>query len=285
MKLKLLIFFLLLSGLSYGQDIISTDNGDTSLSDTKIKVDSVDHSKFKKHVRVSVIGIHSKVSSSMRLEGERGILSAQINFENHLGLEDTKNIYAVSVVTRLTPHSGLYGSFYSLNRKNTIILEEDLPIGSDTLKKDMLIDGYFNTTVFSFGYLHSILKDDKAFFGAYLNLYVIQLKAGLRSEIFDFNKSIVLFAPLPNFGVLAAFQLNRSFSIAGSLGIFFVDNKDMTGTFIDANFGVSYNPLSWVGISAGYYIFDVRVGWPVEGVVGYANYNYGGPSLGVTFQF
>ena len=285
MKINLLILFLLIFGKTYGQENISTDNGEFALADKEVKVDSIDKSKFKKHVRVSVIGIYSKVNSSMRLEGKRGILSTQINFEDHLGLDDTKNIYAVSVVTRLTPHSGLYGSFYSLNRKNTIILEDDYPIESDTLKKGMLVDGYFNTTVFSFGYLHSILKDDKAFLAAYVNLYVIKLSAGIRSEVFDINKSTVLLAPLPNFGVLAAFQLNRSFSIAGSLGIFFVDNEEMTGTFIDANFGVSYNPVSWVGVSLGYYIFDVRVGWPVEDVIGYANYNYGGPALSLSFKF
>jgi hypothetical protein len=262
--------------MSYGQDNL--------LEGEEIKVDSLDKSEFRKHVRVSFVGIYSKVSSSIRLEGERGIVSAKIDFEKHLGLDRHKNIYAVSIVARITPHSGLYGSYYSLNRKNSIVLDEDIPVENDTLKKGLLIDGYFNTSVYSFGYLHSILKEDNAFLGAYINLYVIQLSAGVSSEVFDFNKSTTLLAPLPNIGILAAFQLNRSFSIGGNLGVFFVNSEYLTGTFIDASFALSYNPVSWLGISFGYYVFDVRAGWPIESIDGFAEYHYGGPSLGITFK-
>jgi len=284
MRTSLLIIFLFSCFFSEAQNESSNKNSFIKQSLVDNNVDSTHNSEFKKHIRVSFIGIYSKVNSNMRLEGSRGILSSQINFEDHLGLDDVKNIYAVTVVTRLTPHSGLYGSFYTLNRKNTIQLEEDLPIENDTLKKGLLVDGYFNTTVFSLGYLHSILKKENAFLGVYVNLYIIKISAGIRSEIFDINKSTALLAPLPNFGILSAFQLNKSFSIAGSLGIFFIDNENMTGTFIDANLGVSYNPTSWIGATLGYYVFDVRVGWPIDKVYGYANYNYGGPSLGITFK-
>lgn len=237
------------------------------------------------HFRFGVAAVYADLNSTFRTEGPKGLLSAQIDFERHVGLEDRKFIYVGTFMYRITPRSGLFASYYRLYRKNDAYLENDIVFLDDTLKKGLLVEGYFNTDVFSIGYMLSILKEQKSFLGLYCNLYVINIKTGIRSEVFELDKSTGLLAPLPNFGMAAVFQLKKWLTLTGGVGIFFLNANGLNGTFLDVNAAVSFNPTKWLGLNIGYYIFDVRVGWPVDPLRAYITYNYSGPAFGIAFRF
>lgn len=240
---------------------------------------------LKQHFRIGLVGTYASLNSLVRFEGPYGLLSTQIDFERHLGLEDRKTIFSASFVYRITPRSGLFAAYYQLNRSADYYLENDIIFLDDTLKQGLAIGGYFNTQVFSIGYLLSLLKSEKSFLGAYFNVYVINIGAGVYSEVFQIDKSTGVLAPLPNFGLLAVFELKKWLSISGGVGMFFLNSEGLNGSFNDAHILVEFNPSKWVGISLGYYLFDVRVGWPVEEFRAHAEYNFSGPSLGLSFRF
>ncbi len=221
----------------------------------------------------------------MRFEGPYGLLSAQVDFERHLGLEDRKSILSGSFLYRITPRSGLFATYYRLYRSKSYNLDYDIIFLQDTIKAGEIIGGYFNTDVFSIGYMLSILKNENSFLGAYFNVYLQNVKAGITSEVFDFHKSTGILAPLPNIGILAIFQLKKWLTISGGIGMFFVNAQGLNGSFNDIHAIVEFNPAKWVGISVGYYLFDVKVSWPVEDFRAHAAYNYSGPSLGLSFRF
>ena len=214
-----------------------------------------------------------------------GLLSTQVDFERHLGLEDRKSIFSGSFLYRITPRSGLFASYYRLYRSNSYQLDYDIIFEQDTLNAGEIVGGYFNTDVFSIGYMLSILKNENSFLGAYFNVYLLNVKAGITSEVFDFHKSTGILAPLPNFGLLAIFQLKKWLAISGGVGMFFLNTQGQNGSFNDIHAVVEFNPAKWVGISVGYYMFDVKVSWPVEDFRAHAAYNYSGPSVGLSFKF
>ena len=292
MKITFYIFFSLLIfslNTQAQSDVIidSTDNKQLRKENkTERKTQRKDERKqFTQHFRISVVAAYADLNSTFRFEGPKGLFSTQVDFERHLGLEDRKTIFAGTVIYRITPRSGLIASYYRLYRSNGVNLENDIVFKRDTLKKGLLVEGYFNTDVFSFGYLLSILKDERSFLGAYFNLYVINIQAGIRSEVFEFDKSTGLLAPLPNFGITAAFQLEKWLSISGGVGLFFLNSQGLNGAFLDVHALVGFNPTKWLGITVGYYNFHVAVGWPVDDFRAYINYNYSGPSLGLAFRF
>jgi hypothetical protein len=165
------------------------------------------------------------------------------------------------------------------------MLEQDIVFDGDTLKKGSLLGAYFNSAVFSMGYILSILTDERSFLGAFFNAYVINLETGLESEVLGYDQSIKFLAPLPNFGLVAMFSLTRWMTLSGSFGTFFLNTQGINGTFNNIVAMLSFKPTKWLGLDIGYSIFDVSVGFPWEDFRTIIDYNYNGPSLGLTFRF
>ena len=131
-----------------------------------------------------------------------------------------------------------------LSRQNSC--QED----SDTLRAGVLVSPYFNTNVFSVGYLLSILKEEKAFLGAYFNVYVMKLNMGIGFEVFDFDEKVEFFAPLPNFGLAIAFELTPWLNFSGNMGLFFANIEGYPGSIHDISASLSLVPrpgwaLAW----------------------------------------
>lgn len=292
MKKALLVIygFLMLSYFGIAQNDNSTDTVNTSLTHKEKKAERKANRQFERkaltqHFRISGVWTYADINSTVRFEGPYGLLSTQVDFERHLGLEDRKSIFSGSLLYRITPRSGLFASYYRLYRSNSYQLDYDVIFEQDTLNAGEIVGGYFNTDVFSIGYMLSILKNEDSFLGAYFNVYLLNVKAGITSEVFDFHKSTGILAPLPNFGLLAIFQLKKWLAISGGVGMFFLNTQGQNGSFNDIHALVVFSPAKWVGISVGYYMFDVKVSWPVEDFRAHAAYNYSGPSVGLSFKF
>ena len=288
--IHILSILLLFSVGSFAQNEVTIDSADKKQAKIEKKAERKEKRIYERksltqHFRIGLTGAYADLNSTIRFEGSKGLFSTQVNFERHLGLEDRNMIIAGSFIYRITPRSGFGATFYRLYRQASTNLENDIVYEGDTLKKGLLVKGYFNTDVFTFGYLLSILKDQKSFMGAYFNLYLINVQAGIRSEVFEFDESTGLVTPLPNFGIIAAFQLKKWVGITGGIGVFALNTEGLNGAFVDFNVEVEFNPTKWLGLTVGYYFFDVTIGWPVEDFKAIINYNYTGPSVGIGFKF
>jgi len=240
---------------------------------------------LKQHFFINIGITFAKLHSTVRFEGPEGLLSTQVGLERHLGLASQKNIYFTTFIYRITPRSGLFASYYGLNRNNAYQLQNDIIFKGDTLKKGSLIQAYFNTQVFSIGYLLSILKSENSFLGVYFNAYLINVTTGVNSEVLDFDKSVGVIAPLPNFGMLAIFSLKKWLSLSGGMGIFFLNTNGLNGTFVDMNFHMAFKPAKWLSLNIGYQVFNVTAGFPVDSFRAIIDYNFSGPSAGIAFRF
>lgn len=235
--------------------------------------------------RIGLYTTNSSINSSIRFELPSSLVSFQIDLEDHLGLDDKKMIYFGTIVYRITPKSGINALYYSLNRKSTIVLNRDIIFLGDTIHKDEVLETYMNTSIYSIGYIFSILTDQKSFLGAFINLYIATARIGISSKLFEYQNSAQYFAATPNIGFIASFKLTRWMSLSGGLGLFFLNTPDWGGTFHDAQIVLDVFPVKYVGLSIGYQVFDLKGEFVEQNYNAYLNYNINGPTFGLKFIF
>ena len=121
--------------------------------------------------------------------------------------------------------------------------------------------------------------------GTYFSIYYLALETGIQSDISNINEQIKYSAPLPNFGLVALFNLKKWLSLDANLGFFSLRTKDLEGTLYDFSGKLVFKPAKWFGINLSYQVFDIRVIFPFENVNTTVDYNFRGPAVGVNFDF
>jgi hypothetical protein len=270
----ILIFLIALPILNIAQSKVSS---------TSVRLNS-NKKKIRKESR-KLYGTDAFINSSARFEGPNSILSVNIDLEEHLGLRSEKMIYYGTFVYRFTPRSGINAMYYSLNRNTDRILKEDIIFLGDTIPKGIVVSAYMNTSIISIGYLFSIIADENSFFGAFVNVYLANIKVGISSDVFEVKRSTQYYAATPNFGLLASFKLKQWMSISGGIGFFFLDTEDWSAAFQDLQITADFFPVKWLGLSVGYQAFDIRGTFQENKYTAHLNYSIKGPAFGIKFRF
>jgi hypothetical protein len=238
------------------------------------------------HFRLSFNSTYSFLSTQLRFITPSGLISFQVGLEDNLGLQDKDWIFSSNIVYRITPRSGLFGMYYGLNRNSTFTLKNDIYLPNDTIKAGSFIRPYFNTQVFSIGYLFSILTAEETFLAAYFNLYIMNLKTGIQTNlpIQDFNYHFLV--PLPNIGLLMDFKLQKWLHLMGGLGVFFLnDINGLGGNTHEFYVYLSFQPTKWFGVNVGYQEFYVFVREYLDDYNMNIKYDFNGPSMSLKFLF
>ena len=220
-----------------------------------------------------------------------GLLTTNLSLEDNFGLASHKTFFTGSFLYFITPRSGLYAQYYGIDRQNSyttlkeyIFLGHTIPAGTD-------ITAYFNTHVFSFGYLLTIIRDSRVFLGGYFNIFLMDLQTGVYTEGSRIDEKLEYLLPLPNFGLIASFELLPWLYFAASVGFFSLDLKSnyFAGSIYNLNTALVFKPLHWFGVSLSYEIFDVDVSDRYDigdTYIPYSvKYHFSGPAAGVSFNF
>jgi hypothetical protein len=283
----ILIFLIALPILNIAQSKVSSTSVRLNSNKKKIRKESRKQSRKELPDRlwVGLYGTYAFINSSARFEGPNSILSVNIDLEEHLGLRSEKMIYYGTFVYRFTPRSGINAMYYSLNRNTDRILKEDIIFLGDTIPKGIVVSAYMNTSIISIGYLFSIIADENSFFGAFVNVYLANIKVGISSDVFEVKRSTQYYAATPNFGLLASFKLKQWMSISGGIGFFFLDTEDWSAAFQDLQITADFFPVKWLGLSVGYQAFDIRGTFQENKYTAHLNYSIKGPAFGIKFRF
>ncbi len=289
-KINIVFGLLLVSFFSYAQSEMPSDSVNTFQKFKQNRIErktqrKTERKNFNQHFQIGGEIAYANVNSSVRFEEPNGIFSAKVDLERDLGFVNKKFIYALSFVYRITPRSGLFAYYYQINRKSENVLNRDIVFLDDTLKSGTSIHGTQNAYVLSFGYMLSILKEEYAFLGVYFNVYITHVNASVKVDGTNINKKVGLYTPMPNLGFLASFQLTKWMRLAGGIGVMFLNTYELSGSLHDANVILEFIPTKWLGISLGYYFFDVKLDVPVERYRAYLNYQLNGPTAGLWFRF
>lgn len=229
--------------------------------------------------------VYAFLDTEVSFELPHGNLSSTLSLEQNLGLPENSYFFTGSFLYRITPRSGIYAQYYGINRSETSQTDKDYIFKKDTIPAGTDIEVYFNTQVISAGYLLSVLRDPNAFLGFYFNIYFMILETGVKSEEESINSNVDLLAPLPNFGIVASFKLYKWLYLNGELGFFSLKTSTFGGSLHNFNLSLMARPVHWLGINISYQEFDVRMEFPSDDVNTVVDYNFRGPSLGLSFFF
>ena len=229
--------------------------------------------------------VFSNLDTELGFELADGLFTFKLGLEKNLGLPEKRTFYTGSFIDRLTPLSGIYAQYYGINRLENVITESDFIFLEDTIPAGTRSQAYFNTQVISVGYLLSILQDNDAFLGAFINIYMMWLDTGVNSDIGNIDVNLKFIAPLPNVGLAAMFKLTHWMYLNGEVGFFVIHTPNFGGSLYDLSIRLLFKPVRWFGISLAYEEFDVKVEFPFDNVNTTVDYNFKGPSLGLSFTF
>ncbi len=239
------------------------------------------HSRFS----IKMDYVYANLDTKATFQINDGIFSVSLGLEDNFGLPGQKNFFTGSFSYRITPRSGIYALYYGINRQEVHIADQDYYFLDDTIPAGTSITSFFNTQVISAGYLLSILKNPDAYLGAYFNIYFMVLETGVYSNSKAIDANVELLAPLPNFGLLVAFRLTNWMYLDGSIGFFSLQTKDFGGAIHNYNVSLVFKPIHWLGINLSYKQFDVNVNFLSNNIKTVIDYNFRGPSLGLSFTF
>ena len=282
-----LVCFFAFQSLNIAQSKVSSTSVRLKTNKKKIRKESRKQSRKELSDRlwIGLYGTYAFINSSARFEGPNSILSVNIDLEEHLGLTSEKMIYYGTFVYRFTPRSGINVMYYQLNRHKDHILNTDIIFLGDTIPKGKVIGAFMNTSIASIGYVFSIITDEHSFLGAFLNVYLANIKVGVSSDVFEIKKSTQYYAATPNFGIIASFKLKQWMSISGGIAFFFLSTEDWSGAFQDLQITADFFPVKWLGLSVGYQAFDIRGTFQENKYTAHVNYSLKGPAFGIKLRF
>ena len=239
------------------------------------------HSRFS----IKMDYVFANLDTKATFQINDGIFNVSIGLEDNFGLPGQKNFFTGSFSYRITPRSGIYALYYGINRQESHVADQDYYFLDDTIPAGTSITSFFNTQVISAGYMLSILKNPDAYLGAYFNIYFMMLETGVYSNSKTIDADVGLLAPLPNFGLLVAFRLTDWLYLDGSIGFFSLQTKDFGGAIHNYDVSLVFRPIHWLGINLSYKQFDVNVNFLSNNIETVIDYNFKGPSLGLSFIF
>ena len=113
-----------------------------------------------------------------------------------------------------------------------------------------------------------------------MNLYT-----KIESNLKNFESKAGLLAPFPNFGLVAEFKLTNTLYLYGALGFFSFHTDTFGGGINSYDLALTYRPLRWFGLSLSYKQFDINMFFKENAINTTIEYNFRGPSVGMTFVF
>jgi hypothetical protein len=229
--------------------------------------------------------VYAFLNTDVSFEFDDKHLISILSLEDDLRLPSKDFFFTGSFIYRITPRSGIYAHYYGINRGENFQTNKEIIFRDDTIQINSDVKAYFNTQVISAGYLLSVLKDPNAFLGFYFNVYLMFVGTGVKADTGSIEADFNLAFPMPNFGLVASFKMNKWLYLNGNVGFFSLNTKTFGGSISSYNLDVMARPVHWLGISLSYQEFDVRVQSPSDHVTTVVDYNFRGPSAGLSFYF
>lgn len=239
------------------------------------------------HQRTSIRGSYmlAFLSTTATFEIAGGILNAKLDLEKNLGLSDRQFFFTGSLLHRFTPKSGTYLEYYGISRSKSYVLKEDVIFLRDTIPAGASIESFFRTKVVSLGYLFTLIENSNAFLGCYFNIYLMNVRTGVKSEFFKFDEEVGITAPVPALGVLGLFKITPWLHLDTGVGYFSLNTRNFGGRVNNLTARLNFYPWRWLGVNLGYQEFDVEVYFPSDNVNTIIEYHFIGPTAGLAFVF
>ena len=229
----------------------------------------------------------ANLDTTVRLDGTGGALGTVIDFEQNLGLDDTKTRIMAGGHWRFFKKHRLDVSYFNLDRSGDGTSTVNIRFGDNIFQADLPLQAFLDIEVFNLGYSYSILFDEKKELAVGLALSFQDIATGLEGTGLlaglNVSESSSVLAPLPTFTGRFAYAITPKWIVDTNIGYFTIEvdsgGDELSGDVIAANAGVKWQLLKHFHLGLLYQWFRVDVNTKDEAKQLTIEYKYKGPVL------
>jgi hypothetical protein len=236
-------------------------------------------------IMIQLNGIYTILETNLRFESNSGLLGVKINFEDNLGMDKYRLMPMVNARINVKNKHNIFAMYYGLPRDAYHVTKQDLEFNNKVIPEGTEVYSYFNTNVYSLGYMYDAVSDARSRLGLFVNFYVLTVATGVSSSSEPLDENFQVTAPLPNFGAQAYYKINDWFGVSGLFSLFFLTIDDFSGSIHTLGGQMDFYLTRWLDAGLGYYLFDLNLEVSKTQFTGLLDYLYKGPYLSLGFRF
>lgn len=225
-----------------------------------------------------------EIDTTIRVDSKTLGIGTEIDVEQDLNLDDRVTLPVFEGYWRFTRRQSVEFGYFELDRTGTVDLPKDIDWGDTSFPLGDTVNSEFTTKILWVSYRYSFLHNEKQELAASIGIHGVDLSASLQSGTVGVEENDIV-APLPLIGLAYAYNITPDWTVRASGEWFGIEVNDIKGDIFNLAAAVEWFPWDKVGFQLGYTVFDVEVDSGDSDLEGKFEYEYKGPTLGVTFRF
>ena len=198
-------------------------------------------------------------NTQLRLDSEELGIGTEIDLEDDLGFSTRKFDFRGGGYWRLGVRHRITFGYFSLARRSTKVIDEEIQFGDDVFEVDTEVEAEFSSAIPSLGYKFSFIASRKVEASVGIGLSAQVTRTSL-SAVGSVNggdldaqseqKNVTL--PIANFNLGATWSPIPRFLVGGTVGGLYVKISDIEASVVTAGINAEYYLLRNLGFGAGY---------------------------------
>ena len=234
---------------------------------------------------VQLGGFRADVETTVRLDSTTLGRGTEINFENDLGVKDSKTLPEFSFLWRINPRHGIEGSYVTLNRSGSRTLSRTIQFGDVIYAGSTTVNSKFDSDVFRVAYRYSPINDKGNELALLLGAHYTTFDTAISSSLGSLSESAALDIPLPTIGARGSVRLADNWRVTGFGQLMQLKVGDYDGSLVNLGAGIEWMFLrqAYLGLGYSYYRYDLES--EKNDARGEFTYRFSGPALYLGFSF
>lgn len=218
-------------------------------------------------------GFFPNVDSRVRLDSSSGAPGDEIDFEDTLGLEDSKAVAFGGFRWRVSPRNLIEFELVQLNRSGLIEgITEDLDIGDHEIRVGGRIETDFDVTIGRLTYGYTVINTDTSEVALKAGLHLTKVHTVLRLSGAVFKNGVPVgtpltvveegedvAAPLPHLGLSYGYAFTPKLGFRAQGLAFAIKISGYEGSLLDVGLDLQYRPWRRFGVGAGMRYFNITI--------------------------
>jgi hypothetical protein len=232
--------------------------------------------------------IDTKVSAASAVNP----VSATIDFERDLGLDDSAIRPLASFGWRFAKNHKLTVNYFNLDRSGDSISNATITLGGLVIEAGVPVQAFLDVEVFEVSYEYSLVFRENIDWSVGLGLSLQRVDIGVLADdgIILGSQDISVNLPLPTLNTAFSYAFTDKLVGRAGLGWLVVeadvsDSTDFNGNIWNGSIGLRYRAFKNIGFDLAWTYFDVDVDYFKRDLIGTLDYRYLGPVVGIEWVF
>jgi hypothetical protein len=199
-----------------------------------------------------------KIDTLLRLDRSTGQPGTELNVEDDLGLDDSRNMFRAEMIIRLREKNRLRVDYFHLSRYGDKVLNETINFGDQTFFVGDRAQTSLDYRALGLTYTRSILYFDRVEVGVGVGISLLEAHAKGEVVARNVREKEDGVAPYPTFALDGTWRISKRWSFNGRAQTFTAHLSDFTGSLSEYHGDVQYRWRRNFTFGLGYTSMRIR---------------------------